>query len=113
MRKHSDEEIFAVCASLRKDGQSVTVRVVYALVGGSWPRVARLVAAFNRQHDPLVEISAAYESAVLEVQALTNENAQLIVQLQELTDTIRQLQAKLEESDANAVSMLQAAMDEA
>jgi hypothetical protein len=112
-RKHSDEDILAVCASLRKDGQAATVRVVYAIVGGSWPRVARLVAAFNKQHDPLAEITAAYEMVVLEVQTLTSENAQLKVQLQKLTATVKQLQAKLQESDNTAVSMLHAAMGEA
>ena len=111
-RRHTDEEIFAQCESMRKSGQSVTVRSVYAIVCGNWPRVARLVAAFNKDHDALAVITRAHDQAILENQELTIENGKLNIRLNELTHLVEEYKTKLIESDRNATLMLQAAMEE-
>lgn len=108
----TDEEIFAVCEGVRAAEQAATVRRVYPLVGGNRSRVARLVTAFNRLHDPLAQMTRAYEDAMRQVQELTIENTGLRHKLNGLMELVEEYRAKLTESDDNAVRMLQAAIDE-
>jgi len=111
-RRHTDEEIFVACESVRTPEQPASVRRVYALVGGSWPRIARLVAAFNRQHDPLAHMTGAYEDAVYQVQELTIEISRLRHQLNENMELVEEYKAKLAESSDSAGWLLQAAIDQ-
>ena len=60
----TDEDVSAACENVRSSGSTVTVRNVYALVGGSWPRIARLVAAFNKAHDALALMTDAHDKAI-------------------------------------------------
>lgn len=108
----TDEDVIAACESLRSAGQAVTVRRVYPFVGGNWPRLSRLVAAFNRGHDALALMTAAYEEAILANQELMIENGSLKIRLNELVHLVEQLKAKLIESDRNATLMFQGSMDE-
>jgi hypothetical protein len=110
-RRHTDEEIFAVCEGLRAAEQAATVRRVYPIVGGNRSRIARLVAAFNRLHDPLAQMTRAYEEAIHQVQALTIKNSELRHEQHGLKKLVEEYRAKLTESDDNAVRMLQAAID--
>jgi hypothetical protein len=111
-RRHTDDQIFAQCESMRKSGQSVTIRNVYAILKGNWPRVARLVTAFNKEHDALAVITRAHDQAILENQELAIENGKLNIRVNELTHLVEEYKMKLIESDRNATLMLQAAMEE-
>jgi len=98
---------------MRKSGQSVTIRSVYAILKGNWPRVARLVTGFIKEHDALALMTRAHDQTILENQELTIENGKLNILVNELTHQVEEYKTKLIESDRNATLMLQAAMEEA